>query len=67
MMTEYNLLRVREVMKKTGFKRSWVYVQMNLGKFPRPVKIGSRSIAWVESEINEWIAAHIKKREEQRK
>lgn len=66
-MTEYNLLRVREVMKKTGFKRSWVYVQMNLGKFPRPVKIGSRSIAWVESEINEWIAAHIKKREEQRK
>lgn len=66
-MTEYNLLRVREVMKKIGFKRSWVYVQMSLGKFPRPVKIGSRSIAWVESEINEWIAAHIKKREEQRK
>lgn len=66
-MAEYNLLRVREVMKKTGFKRSWVYVQMSLGKFPRPVKIGSRSIAWVESKINEWIATHIKKREEQRK
>lgn len=66
-MSDYTLLRVRDVMKKTGFKRSWVYVQMARGEFPRPVRIGSRSIAWVESEINEWITAHIKKREDARK
>lgn len=44
-MSDYTLLRVRDVMKKTGFKRSWVYVQMERGKFPRPVRIGGRSIA----------------------
>ncbi|WP_432692364.1 helix-turn-helix transcriptional regulator [Morganella morganii] len=67
MMSDYTLLRVRDVMKKTSFKRSWVYVQMERGKFPRPVRIGGRSIAWVESEVNEWIASHIKKREGARK
>lgn len=32
------------------------------GKFPRRVQLGEARIAWVEQEINDWIAAKIKAR-----
>jgi prophage regulatory protein len=25
--------------------------------FPRPIKIGSRSVAWIEEEVDAWIEA----------
>lgn len=37
---------------------------MGQGKFPSSVKIGSRSIAFVESEVDDWINQRI---EESRK
>lgn len=66
-MKDIKLLRLTDVMQKTGFKKSWIYLLINQGSFPPAVKIGSRSVAWVESEINEWIAERINKREETRK
>lgn len=63
-LTDIKLIRLSEVIKKTGFKKSWIYLLISQGKFPQSVKIGTRSVAWVESEINEWIVAHINKREE---
>ncbi|ENW8873187.1 helix-turn-helix transcriptional regulator, partial [Escherichia coli] len=35
------------------------YRLMGQGKFPASVKIGSRAIAFVESEIDEWINQRI--------
>jgi prophage regulatory protein len=29
------------------------------GEFPQPIAISPRRIAWVESEIDEWVAAKI--------
>jgi prophage regulatory protein len=29
------------------------------GKFPRRVKLSAMRVAWIESEIDEWIAARI--------
>ncbi|WP_240630149.1 helix-turn-helix transcriptional regulator [Brenneria alni] len=37
---------------------------MKQGEFPQTVKIGVRSVVWVESEVNDWIAAHVSQREE---
>jgi predicted DNA-binding transcriptional regulator AlpA len=35
------------------------------GKFPKPVKFGPGSkLHWIESEIDEWLAAKIAQREE---
>ena len=63
-MADIKLLRLTDVMQKTGFKKSWIYLLINQGGFPPSVKIGSRSVAWVESEVNAWIAERINKREE---
>ena len=54
-----NLLRLKEVCRRTGKSRSDVYRHIAAGRFPAPVKLGVRASAWVESEINAWIAERI--------
>ncbi|HFS4633584.1 TPA: helix-turn-helix transcriptional regulator [Escherichia coli] len=54
-----NLLRLSDVMRRTGYSRAWIYRLINLGRFPKPVKIGSRSVAFIESEVDEWINQRI--------
>ncbi|QWA09125.1 AlpA family transcriptional regulator [Sodalis ligni] len=54
-MTSHQLLRLKQVEDKTGLKRSQIYLYMKIGSFPRSIKIGPASVAWLESEIDEWI------------
>ncbi|MEI7371899.1 AlpA family transcriptional regulator [Pectobacterium brasiliense] len=63
-MTDNTLIRLSGVMKKTGLRKSWIYLLMKQGEFPQTVKIGAHSVAWVESEVNDWIAARISQRGE---
>ncbi|XIV09932.1 helix-turn-helix transcriptional regulator [Escherichia coli] len=37
------------------YSKAWIYRLISQGRFPKQVKIGSRAIAFVESEIDEWI------------
>lgn len=36
--------------------RSSIYAAMSEGKFPRPIRIGKRAVAWKLSEVEEWIS-----------
>ena len=54
-MTSHQLLRLRQVEQKTVLKRSQIYLYMKKGTFPRSIKIGPSSVAWLESEIDEWV------------
>ena len=49
------LLRRPEVELATGMKRATLYRDMAVGRFPRPVKIGKRAVAWPQSVIDAWI------------
>ena len=53
------LIRLTEVQRRTGYSKAWIYRLMGQGKFPASVNIGSRAIAFVESEIDEWINQRI--------
>lgn len=53
------LIRLPEVCDKTGYQRSIIYQRIQEGTFPAPIKIGPRASAWVESEIDDWIADRI--------
>jgi prophage regulatory protein len=46
-------------MRRTGYGKAWIYRLISQERFPKPVKIGSRSIAFVESEIDDWIDKRI--------
>ncbi|WP_324726370.1 AlpA family transcriptional regulator [Klebsiella sp. ZJOU C1] len=61
-MTSHQLLRLKQVEEKTGLKRSQVYLYMKKGNFPKSIKIGPASVAWLESEIDEWINLKLAKR-----
>jgi len=56
------LLRLPAVTNKTGKKRSSIYLMIAHGEFPKPIKIGKRSSAWVEHEVDEWIQQRIQNR-----
>ncbi|PDO86703.1 helix-turn-helix transcriptional regulator [Kosakonia pseudosacchari] len=58
------LIRLSEVQHRTSYSKAWIYRLMSQGKFPSSIKIGIRAIAFVESEIDDWINQRI---EESRK
>jgi prophage regulatory protein len=49
------LLRKPAVLERTGMTNSTLYYFINEGSFPKPVKLGKRTVAWKKSEIDEWI------------
>ncbi|AWO80699.1 helix-turn-helix transcriptional regulator [Serratia marcescens] len=53
------LIRLPEVQRRTGYSKAWIYRLLKESRFPKSVKIGSRAIAFVESEIDEWINQRI--------
>jgi hypothetical protein len=38
-----------------------IYLMESEGRFPRRIKIGARAVGWLESEVQEWIAAQIRR------
>lgn len=49
------LIRLPEVLTRTGFRKAWIYHLIKEGNFPSQVKTGARSVAFIESEIDVWI------------
>ncbi|MBI1495223.1 helix-turn-helix transcriptional regulator [Halocynthiibacter styelae] len=49
------LFRRTEVEALTGLSRTTIYDLMHEGRFPRPVRIGKRAVAWREADLNEWL------------
>lgn len=62
----YRLIRRKEVEQVIGLSRSTIYARLDKNSpqfdetFPRPVNLGNaKSVAWVEAEIQAWIASRI--------
>lgn len=47
-------LRLKDVLSITGLAKTTIYKKINEGDFPRPVKLGERCSAWLDSEISQW-------------
>jgi len=56
------LLRRRDVEQKTGKSRAAIYADIRSGTFPEPIPIGINSVAWLEAEIDQWIAERLNER-----
>lgn len=57
------LIRRKAVEARTGLSRTSIYRNVASGSFPKPVALGDRAVGWVESEIDQWIAARIESRD----
>ncbi len=66
------LIRLPEVLSRTGYGRTSIYRKMEDGSFPKSVKLGGppldpiafdcRAIAWIEDEVDQWVESQIKER-----
>ena len=54
-LDEFRLIRLPEVLHVCGISRSALYEMIARGDFPRPVRIGSRSVGWRLRDIRTWI------------
>lgn len=53
------LLRLPAVQARTGLSRSTIYLRISEKRFPSPVSLGGRAVAWIESDIDKWIEDRI--------
>jgi prophage regulatory protein len=60
------LLRFPQVRERVGLSRSEVNRLIALNRFPRPVPLGARAVAWVSEEIDAFVRARIAARESER-
>lgn len=62
----YSILRIEEVIKRTGVPRSTIYYLIEKGRFPSNIKMGERSAGWIEHEVQAWIEHRISERNQAR-
>ena len=60
------ILRLKDVIEKTGLARSTIYKYVDAGTFPKPIPLGGRSVGWVDSEVHDWILDAVQERDYQR-
>ena len=65
------IIRRKQVEARIGLSRSAIYARLKPNPkrpgdfdptFPKPIALGSKSIGWVESEINAWLAMRLAQR-----
>lgn len=49
------IIRMPEVEKTVGIKKSCIYSMIKNGTFPKPVKINQQAKGWFESDVQAWI------------
>ncbi|OJI25692.1 Prophage CP4-57 regulatory protein (AlpA) [Vibrio vulnificus] len=58
-------LRLNDVIAATGLSRSTIYKFMDEEVFPKTIPLGGRAVAWLESEIEEWMEQRLALRDNQ--
>lgn len=58
-MSKINFNNIEQVLKRKAIGRSTLYGEIRSGKFPKPVSIGSRKIAWPEHQIDQMMQLYL--------
>jgi len=57
------ILRLAAVRDSTGLPNSSIYEKIAKGEFPKPIPLGPKAVGWLESEILDWQASCVAKRD----
>ncbi|WP_353506199.1 helix-turn-helix transcriptional regulator [Variovorax brevis] len=47
----------------TGYSKPTIYAHIANGKFPRPIPLVGRAVAWEVSEVQEWMRSRMATRD----
>ena len=53
------VLRLPEVLVRTGLSKSSIYLRISQSSFPKPIPLGGRSVGWVEEQVEHWLERQI--------
>ena len=52
---EARIIRLPEVVARTGLSQATIYRAIQAGTFPRSVKLGKRARGWRSEDVQQWI------------
>lgn len=56
-----HILRLAQVIERTGLKKTKIYELQSEGQFPMRVKITAHAVGWIEREVQAWLSGRIAK------
>ncbi len=56
------ILGLPAVMEQLSVSRATVYRMVDSGRLPKPIKLGLRSVGWLESDISQFIENQVNAR-----
>jgi prophage regulatory protein len=54
--------RMNNVAQVTSLSKSTIYREMNAGRFPKSIKLTESTVAWLKSEVDDWLLARLELR-----
>ena len=64
MFASNNIIRLQQVIKKVGLSRSTIYALVSRNEFPQRIQLSPRSMGFLESEVDQWLADKVAARNE---
>lgn len=49
-------IRIREVIQKISLSQSTIYAMISKGAFPKPFELTPGRVAWIEDDVDSWLA-----------
>jgi prophage regulatory protein len=59
----HRVIRLPEVITKTGLGRTTIYRMELSGYFPQSIPLGGKAVGWIEAEIDAWIEERMAERQ----
>lgn len=50
------IVRLPEVLQRTGLSRATIYRKIRRGTFPRQEPISDQGVGWRQSDVSKWVA-----------
>ncbi len=57
------IVKLPRAIQITGLSRARLYEQIKAGTFPQPVKLGKRSVGWLQHELMTWLDRRVDERD----
>ena len=58
---QIRILRLAQVIERTGLKKTKIYELQSEAQFPMRVKITARAVGWIEQEVQAWLSGRVSK------
>ncbi len=58
-LNEIDLYRLSYLVEKLLISKSTIWIWIKEGSFPKPIRLGRNSVAWLASDIENWIQSRI--------